>query len=89
MLFRSPLALSVLASSVRLPHRITSRGRIDAVIRELEVAGWQFSGWQGSHWLSGQLILVLDADLRAQVGGEAVRYDADLGLVVEERGRRE
>lgn len=85
----TPLALSVLASSVRLPHRITSRGRIDAVIRELEVAGWQFSGWQGSHWLSGQLILVLDADLRAQVGGEAVRYDADLGLVVEERGRRE
>lgn len=77
------LALSVLGSSVRLPQRITSRGRIDAVIRELEVVGWQFTGWQESQWLAGQLILVLDASLRTSLGGESVRYDSELGLVVE------
>jgi len=77
------LALSVLGSSVRLPQRITSRGRIDAVIRELEVVGWQFMGWQESPWLAGQLVMVLDANLRTTLGGESVRYDSELGLVVE------
>lgn len=77
------LALSVLSTSVRLPQRITGRGRMDRVINELEVLGWQFSGWQESPWLAGQLILLLDASLRAVVGGESVRYDPELGLVVE------
>ena len=77
------LALSVLASSVRLPQRITSHGRIDAVIRELEVVGWQFMGWQESPWLAGQLIAVLDANLRTTLGGQSLRYDSELGLVVE------
>jgi len=75
--------LSVLASSVRLPQRITSHGRIDAVIRELEVVGWQFMGWQESPWLAGQLIAVLDANLRTTLGGQSLRYDSELGLVVE------
>lgn len=80
-----PVALSVLASSVRLPSRITSRGRIDAVITELEVAGWEFDGWQKSPWLAGELILCLDRDLRATIAGQSIRYDADLGLIVGER----
>lgn len=79
------LALSVLGCSVRLPHRITRDWRIDRVIRELEVAGSVFRGWQQSRWLQGQLILCLDHDLRAELAGFAVQYDAELGLLVEEK----
>ena len=40
-------------------------------------------GWQESPWLAGQLVMVLDANLRTTLGGESVRYDSELGLVVE------
>lgn len=79
-------ALAVLGCSLRLPRRLTSRGRIGALIRELEVAGWQFDGWQQSSWLQGQLVLCLDEDGRATLVGQPVRYDEEMGLLVGGQG---
>lgn len=78
-------ALSVLACSVRLPHRFAGHWRIDQVIRELESLGSEFLGWQESPWLQGQLVVCLDHELRSTLAGESLRYDTDLGLVVEGR----
>ena len=75
-------ALAVLGCSLRLPRRLTSRGRIGPLIQELEVAGWQFDGWQKSSWLQGQLVLCLDEDGRATLVGQPVRYDEEMGLLV-------
>ena len=36
-------------------------------------------GWQESPWLAGQLIAVLDANLRTTLGGQSLRYDSSLG----------
>ena len=79
-------ALAVLGCSLRLPRRLTSRGRIGALIRELEVAGWQFDGWQQSSWLQGQLVLCLDEDGRATLVGQPVGYDEEMGLLVGGQG---
>lgn len=42
-----------------------------------------FEGWQRSYWLKGVLPLVLDEELRAVIGGQRLRYDREVGLVVE------
>ncbi|MCE1180661.1 MAG: CRISPR-associated helicase Cas3', partial [Micrococcales bacterium] len=80
------LALSVLGSSVRLPNRITRGRRMDSVIRELEQAAYPFAGWQQSPWLNGQIVMCLDEGLRASVGGSLLRYDPDMGLLVDDKG---
>ena len=81
-------ALSVLGCSVRLPRQVAGGWRLDSVIRELEEAGEQFAGWQSSPWLQGQLVLCLDDGLRAVVGGWRVRYDVEMGLLIEEKESR-
>ncbi len=70
--------------TVRLPGQMTRPRRMDAVIGALETNG--FAAWQQSPWLKGQLILVLDEELQAEMAGFSVRYDRELGLLVEREG---
>lgn len=83
------LERALLSSSIRLPRRLTAAYRIDAVIEELEKRGGAFDGWQQSPWLAGQLVLELDDEGRTTLGGVNLRYDPDMGLVMEgkEEGR--
>ncbi|NJQ13505.1 CRISPR-associated helicase Cas3' [Streptomyces bohaiensis] len=67
----------VLAGTVRLPPSCTK-----AVAQEL----LPLPGWRGDARLRYSPALVLDTDGRAELGDRSVRYDADLGLVLEAAG---
>lgn len=74
------VAKEIATSSVRLPAAMTGPWAIDRVIADLETHG--FPNWQQSGWLRGQLVLVLDEDLTAEVAEFRLGYDHDLGLTV-------
>ena len=74
------VARIVANSSIRLPYSLCAPWRIDGVVGGLEQNA--FTGWQQSRWLKGQLVLVLDSELRATLGGAFVRYDKKIGLTV-------
>ncbi|GAB79426.1 CRISPR-associated endonuclease/helicase Cas3 [Austwickia chelonae] len=67
--------------TVRLPRAVVHPGVIDQAISELEQVP-EVAGWQDNRWLSGQLVLPLDASLRASLCGASIRYDRVLGLLV-------
>lgn len=76
------LARSLAASTVRLPGLMTrADADFDRVVRDLERN--DFESWRRSPWLQGQLTLVLDEEWSASVGGFAVHYDRDQGLLVQ------
>lgn len=66
-------------TTLKLPGAMCKPWSIDPVIKDLERNG--VPAWQENPMLRGQLVLVLDADLRATVAGHYLRYDADLGLI--------
>ena len=66
--------------TVSLPAFLTRGSLADRVISELEQNG--IESWQRSHWLRGELPLILDEDLKADLAGLLVRYDRKLGLTV-------
>lgn len=39
-------------------------------------------GWQQSPWLKGELVLILDESMTAQIAGHGVGYDSVKGLTV-------
>lgn len=80
------LARVAAGCTLRLPVQLSNPARIDAVIRTLEDEC--FDGWQRSRWLSGQLVLVLDADLSTTLGGHTVTYDRERGLLTERQEDR-
>ncbi|PJJ65181.1 CRISPR-associated helicase/endonuclease Cas3 [Compostimonas suwonensis] len=71
---------TVANSSVRLPPSLTAPWRFNRVLGALEENA--FEGWQKSYWLRGQLALVLDENMHAELAGADVRYDKELGLIV-------
>lgn len=74
------VAKAIASSSLRLPRAMTGPWAIDRVIDALELSG--FANWQQSGWLRGQLVLVLDEDMSADVAGFRLIYDRELGLTV-------
>lgn len=74
------LARALATCTVRLPPRLTSPWRIDAVLDALEANG--LASWQSSEWLRGELVLILDENLRASVAGDELEYDRQLGLLL-------
>lgn len=74
------VAREVATCTVRLPVHVTGHGRGDRAVAALE-RSWH-PGWQDSPWLSGQLVLELDGDLRATLPGTQLDYDRDRGLLV-------
>jgi len=81
-----PLLRALAGTSVRLPSAI-NESTIDAVIDELEDFGnsVDLSVWQTSPMLSGQLILPLNDQRFAEIGGWRFSYDPETGLNVERR----
>lgn len=71
---------AIAACSLRLPYALTTPWKIESVIRELEANG--FAGWQQSPLLRGELVLVLDENLTAELAGIHVRYDREYGLLI-------
>lgn len=78
---RDDLARAVATCSVSLPSWMTRGSGMDSVLDDLE-ANW-IPGWQNSYWLKGVLPLVLNEQMEAKVGEHRVRYDSELGLLVE------
>lgn len=73
---------AVLARSmVRIPGWVTSNPRwTDQVLDSLAVN--YYPSWQKSGLLAGQLILLLQPDLRGSLGPFRVGYDTEVGLEV-------
>ncbi|SDQ52639.1 CRISPR-associated helicase/endonuclease Cas3 [Quadrisphaera sp. DSM 44207] len=78
------VARAAATCTLRLPVHLSNGRHADAVIRALEKT-W-YPGWQDSHWLSGQLVLELDADLSAELPGHRLEYHRDRGLLVTTTG---
>lgn len=63
---------------LRLPARFCYD--IDRTVNELEEMDRFLTGFQKSRWLKGQLVLLLDESLRAELCGTTVMYSQESGL---------
>jgi hypothetical protein len=77
------LAKKLAACTIRLPAYLSRYGNKETLIRTLE-DNW-YPGWQQTHWLAGELVLELDEDRHASVGGYDLVYDSRQGLLVTAR----
>lgn len=74
-------ALQIARQRIRLPGYFSRRWNIDSVIAELEEQNRMFlSPWQQAPLLKGELVLLLDEDLTAHLGGMTLCYDHKNGL---------
>ncbi|WP_338774656.1 CRISPR-associated helicase Cas3' [Nocardia vulneris] len=77
----SGLAKALASCTIRLPATLTNYGRMHTIINTLEQN--HYPGWQQSPWLAGELVLELDATSTATLAGHNLRYDHDLGLLID------
>jgi CRISPR-associated endonuclease/helicase Cas3 len=76
----------ILLQKVQLP-RILSVYRYDQCVAELEKRNRDYlSEWQNSRWLHGELILLLDENLEAELCGYTLTYHNQDGLICEKEG---
>lgn len=59
----------------------------DKTIDELEEMDKHLTGFQNSHWLKGELVLLLDETLSAELRGFKITYSRDGGLHYEKEGQ--
>lgn len=76
------VARATASCTVALPRTLSGPWTVDRVILELE-RGLDVSSWQTSPWLKGQLVLALDESGTGRLAGRPIRYDPDMGLMVE------
>jgi CRISPR-associated endonuclease/helicase Cas3 len=80
-------ARQIARQKLTLPLSFSLYGRDEQTIRELETRNRrELSEWQNSGWLSGELILLLDDSLCAELCGKHIRYTQEYGLVCERIG---
>lgn len=79
------VAKAAATCTLRLPGWMSTPGYIFRLVDALEANGK--ASWQQSPWLKGQLVLVLDENLRTELLGAEIRYDRDEGLVVVTTGK--
>jgi CRISPR-associated endonuclease/helicase Cas3 len=79
------LAQTVASSTVSLPRSMCAPWIIDQTIAALEKDCCEKlpEAWQQSSWLQGELFLILDENLCAEVLDFELKYDQDYGLCVE------
>jgi CRISPR-associated endonuclease/helicase Cas3 len=79
------LARAITGCSIRLPLLFSASWNINQAITELETkcreAGMDL--WQRSHWLKGELFLILDENLKADLCDHELEYDRNFGLTFE------
>ncbi len=76
------ICMKIAKQRLRLPRSICREDRLGTVIRELEDEfSNHFSGWKKSPWINGELILLLDENLSATLGGVQIQYSREDGLM--------
>lgn len=65
---------------IRLPSAFCHPWSYEKSIRELEGSDKHLTGFQGSRWLKGELVLLLDENLSAELCGYKITYSRDGGL---------
>ena len=80
-------ARQIARQKLTLPLSFSLYGRDEQTIRELETRNRrELAEWQNSSWLSGELILLLDDSLCAELCGQHIRYTQEYGLLSERTG---
>lgn len=81
----------IAAQRLRLPHLFSTVWNIDNTIKELEdINRRELAQWQQSPWIRGELVLLLDPNNQAGLGGYLLSYSYEKGLeYVREEGRDE
>jgi CRISPR-associated endonuclease/helicase Cas3 len=75
-------AFTLAGCKIRLPWMLSKKWEVHKTITKLEEKGRNLQRiWKDSPWLNGELLLVLDEDLEAELNGVNMRYDRDFGLV--------
>ncbi len=76
------ICMKIAKQRLRLPRLICREDRLGAVISELEKKfETYFSEWKKSPWINGELILLLDENLSATLGGVQIQYSRENGLM--------
>ena len=80
------MAFYVSGCRAPLPRRIVSIG-VERVIDDLRHSNYDDIPieWSESEWLNGELFVVLDDDLQAEIGGRMIRYDEKMGMMILDR----
>jgi hypothetical protein len=79
------LARNIARQRMRLPHQFCTPWRIDRTLEDLECMTQRVSLWQQAGLLRGELFLLLDESLQAELGGDTVAYSETVGFFVEKR----
>ena len=80
-------ARKIARQRLTLPMLFSAYGREEKTIRALEALNSRkLSEWQNSGWLNGELILLFDENLCADLCGQHLRYTEEYGLIVERTG---
>jgi CRISPR-associated endonuclease/helicase Cas3 len=79
------LARNIARERLRLPRRFCTPQSIDQTLEDLEHMTQRVSVWQQAVLLRGELFLLLNDDLRAELGGMTVVYSKTVGFYIEER----
>lgn len=75
------LAQVIVECSIQLPRELC--WDLDKTIKELEtISLTELRAWQQSSWLKGELFLVLDEQLGAELCGYRLQYDERYGMLV-------
>lgn len=70
---------------LRLPSAFSWNA--DKTIEAIEETNKHFTGFQNSHWLKGELVLLLDETLSAELCGFKITYSREGGLHYEKEGK--
>lgn len=68
---------------LRLPRMLCTQWAISETIQALEAMTGEVAVWQNAPLIKGELFLLLDEDFSANICGKMLRYDKDIGLIVE------
>ena len=78
-------ARAIAMQRLRLPARFSQSYCVDSVIDELETATARFlPEWMLAPMLQGEAFLILEPDGKAELNGEKLRYDPQIGLIRED-----
>ena len=76
------IGMKIAKQRLRLPRSLCQANKLSDVIKELEALfKANFDEWKKSPWINGELILILDDNLSATLGGVKLKYSREDGLV--------
>jgi CRISPR-associated endonuclease/helicase Cas3 len=79
------LARNIARQRLRLPQQFCTGWKVDQTLADLERMTKRVAVWQQTGLLHGELFLLLDESLRAELCGDIVEYSKTVGFFVEKR----